>query len=198
VHSKQDALRLIGPHLSRIEQCYSQAWIDLVDVMRHFATTARTPTSPTLRARMMYDLVTGHARRSFANSPAVRIGNLHGLLTLTFGSELVVRFKKLKSDLSTTGIPTQQMLSFEAQQEIPGLPPRATFLVAGYLLDATGSSIARLVLTCRDQHGLVWSHDLLAPSAGSIVALPTPLVAPTPAKLRSTMPGRRRSRKRGA
>jgi hypothetical protein len=174
-HSKTEALRILGNHLAILHDCYQRAWKQWLQVQAQHAASGIF-LSPTARARMMYDYVTGFARRAFANVGGVHVKDrTRGFLTVTFGSELVVRFKKLSEDLKIFGIPTQQFLDFIGQNilELPGLPPTATLIVAGYQLDETGGKIARLVLTCRDESGLLWSHDFMIAASSNVQPMPT-------------------------
>lgn len=186
-HSKADALRLIGNHFDTLNDCYDKAWRQWLQIQAQHAASGIFLSS-TARARMMYDYVTGFARRAFAHTVGVRVTDrTRGFLTLTFGSELVVRFKKLTEGLKICGIPTQQFLDFNDQNilELPGLPPTATLVVAGYQLDATGGQIARLVLTCRDDSGLLWSHDFLTAAFTNVQAMPVQTQAQVLPRVRS-------------
>lgn len=182
--SEQEAVQIIGAQLPRLEECLRLAWAEWVRTRLYHQNNGHS-VSPRARASVMYDLVAGHARRMFAGVPGVRVGTERGFLTLTFGNRLVVRFKKLNAKLEWSGIPTEQQQLFACQGEIEGLPPRATFLVAGYVLDRTGTQIARLVLTCRDAHGLLWSRDLAEAAGGTVLPMPRPVSKPPPATLRS-------------
>jgi len=178
---------ILRPHLGVVEGCLHSAWKDW-EATREFHTTNGHPISPSARARIIYDLVCHHARRAFMDVPGVRVGSDRGFLTIIFGSELVLRFKKLKPNLEWSGIPTRQQQLFESQEEIPGLPSRATFLVAGYVLDATGTQVVRLVISCRDETRLLWSHELEPPLgtvSSRIYSMPSPTHAPAPQQLRS-------------
>jgi hypothetical protein len=174
----------LGPHADTLVECVDGAWADWL-AARQFHTRAGNSLSPTSRATIIYDLVVQRARRAFASTAGVRVSHQRGLFTLHFGNDFVVRFKKLGTDLSTQGIPTAQMRAYEAQQTIPGLPRRATFLVAGYVLDPTGTQLHRIVITCRDAHGLRWSFALLDNSLPNVTPIPLSPKPPTLPILRS-------------
>lgn len=182
-HSKNEALQKIGPHLATLKECYRKAWGDWVQLRSTHLAQGRS-LSPTLRARVIYEYVTHHARRAFANVNGVSVKE-RGFLTVTFGNAIVLRFKKLKNNLTMSGIPTRQLSLFEAQGELPGLPPEATLLVAGYLLDPTGTEITRLVIVCRDEAGLIWCHELDDAALGNVQPIPAAATAPILPRLRS-------------
>jgi hypothetical protein len=182
-HSREEALGIIGLHLTTLRDCYRKAWADWIRTRRTY-TAQGVRLSPSLRARWIYDLVTNNARRAFADVRGVSVGD-RGFLTLTIDNQIVLRFKKLKDNLTTSSIPTRQASLFESQGELPGLPTEATLLIAGYLLDPTGLDISRLVIVCRDESRLIWCHEVEGDEATNTHPMPAPAVPRPLPRLRS-------------
>ena len=55
----------------------------------------------------------------------------------------MVRFKKMDEDGRTRNYPTRHAKSFDRGHDLPNLPMPPTRLSAGYLLDATGTTLVR-------------------------------------------------------
>jgi hypothetical protein len=84
------------------------------------------------------------ADRRFFGREGIRVIEIRGLKLWLFESaSVVVRFKKMDEDGRSRNYPTKQARDFDAQLELPGLPPKPVRLTAGYLLDETGIDFVR-------------------------------------------------------
>jgi hypothetical protein len=113
-----------------------------------------------------------HARRILAPLKGITFLRGRGGLTLiAIGNSFLLRFKKLRENLSTSNIPTQQSIAFSEQHslELPGMPPRLTHVNAGYVLNRMQTEIASAHITCPTGKQLVWSIDLLGTASAEIV-----------------------------
>ena len=80
------------------------------------------------------------ADKRLINRDGVRPLDISGLkLWLFEHANIVVRFKKMDEDGRSRNYPTKQAKAFDAQLELPGLPPKPLRLTVGYLLDKTGT-----------------------------------------------------------
>jgi len=172
--SKEEAANLLRQHLPLIQDSVARAWDDWCG-LRDRELKAGIEIGPMPRARIVYELIVKRARVAFADIPGVTVSQKRGFLVLVFGDRAVVRFKKLKKNLLPSNARTHQQELFAAQGELPGLPPPATYLNAGYVLDDTQLEITRIVLSCVEATDLVWSLDLdlglvgvLLPVAGAV------------------------------
>jgi hypothetical protein len=96
------------------------------------------------QANCTYSHMVSSADRRFVSRPEVRTLDIRGLkLWLFEEANVVVRFKKMDEDGKSRNYPTKQAKAFDAQLELPGLPPKPVRLTAGYLLDVTGTELVR-------------------------------------------------------
>lgn len=122
-------------------------------------------------------------RRGFGNKPGVHLTHRLGFLALVFDSRLVLRFKKYRHGLRTSNVPTYQQLQFQWQTEIVGMPPAATKVVAGYLLNRLQDDFARMSITCSIGPDLVWVIEIPdAPAAATPTPMPEPPNAGEPTR----------------
>jgi hypothetical protein len=187
--SKDEAADLLEPHLELLQDCVARAWDDWCGV-RDRELKAGIEIGPMPRARIVYELIVKRARAVFADIPGITVSQKRGFLVLVFGDRAVIRFKKLKKNLLPSSARTHQQELFSTQQELPGLPPPATYLNAGYVLDEAQLEITRIVLSCVESTDLVWSLDL---DLGLVdVVVPAAGTAPLPAaSIRSKTPTQR-------
>jgi hypothetical protein len=92
---------------------------------------------------------------------------------LLIGGSLIVRFKKLSTRLRTTNYPTQQSLKFDAQLELPHLPPAGRVSV-GYRLNQLQTGYLDILAVFSVNNHAVWHYELNRPTASNVVRLPTP------------------------
>ncbi len=136
------------------------------------------PVGPSARALLVHNYMTDLARREFADDPGVRIGSKGGFLCLTFEDKVVIRFKKFKNgNFTTSGIPTkqQQQFAYQLSFEFEGMPPEATKLVVGYLLNELQTSIETIAVTCRVGSDLRWVLDITGEDGGGGEELEPPV-----------------------
>lgn len=179
--SKEEAADLLHSHLALLHDCVARAWKQWCG-LRDREVQAGIELGPIARARIVYELIVRCARVAFSDVPGVSVSQKRGFLVLVFGDRAVVRFKKLKKSLLPSSARTRQQELFAAQQELPGLPPPATYLNAGYVLDETQLEITRIVLSCVEGGDLRWCLDLdlglvsAAVPLAPIAPLPPPIV----------------------
>lgn len=109
------------------------------------------------QATCTYTHMVAAADRRFLGRGNVRILDIRGLkLWLFEDASVVVRFKKMDEDGRSRNYPTKQARDFDAQLELPGLPPRPVRLTAGYLLDRTGTEFVRSQIARPDGREALW------------------------------------------
>jgi hypothetical protein len=178
--SKERAEPIIAPYRDLISGCLWRAWDTWKITALPVAVAARS------RANVVYDYAADEARRTLKDVPGLTLTESRGFVLVNIEDKLILRYKKFRNNLRTSGIPTQQALDFAHQQlSIPGMPP-VTHLVAGYLLDDFAQEISRVAITCSIGSRIVWVLDLPRPDAGVVEALDTPRMEPPDATVRST------------
>ncbi len=159
--SLEEARELLAPYTDRIASCIQAGWERWEELGKE-SPKSQLPLRPSTRASFVYDHIVDAARQEFVDDhPEVVLADVHGFLTLTIKDRVVLRFKKYRSDsLRTSGIRNAQQQRFELQMQLPGMPPQATKLVAGYLLDELQTSISLMAVTCVDGPSLEWALDI--------------------------------------
>jgi hypothetical protein len=109
------------------------------------------------QATCTYTHMVAGADRRFLGREGVRILDIRGLkLWLFEQASVVIRFKKMDEDGRSRNYPTKQAKAFDAQLELPGLPPKPVRLTAGYLLDRTGTDFVQAQLARPDGPEVLW------------------------------------------
>lgn len=123
------------------------------------------------------------ARAAFTGRQGVRIGDRRGFLELLIG-RYVLRFKKLdRKGLSRNVLTDQQREWFNVQLSLPGMPPEAVRLIAGYQLDVFQSKINAVLLTRPKLRAVEWKFSI-EDTTSNVVRMPTR--EPRPADVRGT------------
>jgi hypothetical protein len=180
--AREDAEALLEPYLLEVRECYNHAW-EAWETLGDKLPEIRRVLSASARARFIYDVTTDRARRVFGDPErqGVRVLVVRGLFVLDIGGMALVRFKKLRPNLTTCGIPTGQQQLFAHQQQLPGMPLHATKLVAGYLLNAVEDEIDRVLVTCSVDTRLEWAFEIPRDGGAQIVQFePAPVTPPSP------------------
>ena len=109
------------------------------------------------QATCTYTHMVAGADRRFLGRADIRILEIRGLkLWLFEDASVVIRFKKMDEDGRTRNYPTKQAKAFDAQLELPGLPPKPVRLTAGYFLDRTGTEFIRSQIARPDGRHTLW------------------------------------------
>ena len=181
VISATEAKAILDPYLRAISGCLYGAW-------KAWKEETRLPTiiSPRSRANLVYDFVVTEARMALSGVEGLSLSEDRGFLLLNVEGLLLLRFKKLRSDLRSSGIPTGQQLKFAHQQlGLAGMPPM-TNLVAGYLLNGLQTKILRATITCSVGSRIIWVLDLPEPGAARILPILPAADAPRAPRVQST------------
>jgi hypothetical protein len=115
------------------------------------------------QATCTYTHMVAAADRLFVDRAGVRHLEIRNLkLWLFEHAGIVVRFKKMDEDGKSRNYPTKQAKAFDAQLELPGLPPRPLRLTVGYLLDPTGTEFVRSQVARPDGRDTLWCGAIVA------------------------------------
>jgi hypothetical protein len=139
------------------------------------------------RANLVYDYAVKEAWRLLDGRDCIRLSEQRGFLLISVEDKLLLRFKKYRKGLVTSGIATGQRELFDHQQlTLAGMPPM-TNIVAGYELDAFQREIERVAITCRVDGRLIWTIDVPQPDSGIVVPVPSPTEPLPGPNIRSTV-----------
>ena len=85
-------------------------------------------------------------QQEFIDEDGFNFLDIRGLSVLNIRDELVIRVKKVDQNGRHRNYQTQQQIDFDAQQELPGLPPAATRIIIGYQPDIAFSEVERVIV----------------------------------------------------
>lgn len=143
--------------------------------------------SPRARANLVYDFAIGEARSTLDGREGLVLTEERGFLAVNVDEKLLLRFKKYRKGLATSGISTRQKRLFDYQQlSIAGME-QVTGIIAGYELDEFQREIKRVAITCRMGTSLVWAIDVARPEVSTVVPIGTPDEARPKTEVRSAM-----------
>jgi hypothetical protein len=109
-----------------------------------------------VRAHMFREVV-----RRFDERPGCVVKDIHGLKVVIYKDLQVWRFKKLHQTGRHSNYQTQQQEDFDDQWPLPGIPEQATRLTSGYMLDAGGQTMERIVVSRVLGRSVLWVAQTL-------------------------------------
>lgn len=186
VISREAADAILRPHRDAISLCLHNGWDRWSN-----DTTLPTSVRPGTRANLVYDYAVSEAWRILNGRTGLSLSEQRGFLLVNVEDALLLRFKKFRKGLATSGIPTAQAQLFAHQLRLDNMPA-LTHIVAGYLLDQFDRTIARAAVTCNVGSLRIWTIDLPRPDedVGTVVGIESPSGEPPPTTVRSAFPRR--------
>jgi hypothetical protein len=181
VISQERAEEILAPHMDAISACLWSAW-------DHWRST-ELPLSVSARARanLVYDFAVQEAHNTLEGREGLVLTEERGFLAVNADEKLLLRFKKYRKGLATSGISTRQKTLFDQQQlSIAGIE-QITGIVAGYELDEFQREIKRVAITCRMGKSLVWTIPVSRPAVSTVVPIGTPDEAMPKTEVRSAI-----------
>jgi hypothetical protein len=154
------ARKILGPHEANLLACVEDSWKKFSD---HFRSQVAI-WHPTSRATMVWQLMVDQARVRFADTKGVRLHDSSERFVLVFEDLLVIRMKKLDEQLQTANYPTETAERVDAQLPIGGIPPKATWLTVGYVLDVSQTKIDSVNVVCHVADVVAWEYALQEPA----------------------------------
>ena len=140
------------------------------------------------RANLVYDYAVGEAKSTLGSREGLVLTEERGFLAVNVEEKLLLRFKKYRKGLITSGISTHQRRMFDQQQlNIAGIE-QITGIVAGYELEEFHRAIKRVAITCRIGASLVWTIPVPRPEVpGVVVPLGTSVEPVSKTEVRSAL-----------
>jgi hypothetical protein len=141
------------------------------------------------RAAFLHDRILVHIRRQFDGEKGVSfVRGRGGLTLLALQHRFLIRFKKLRRDLRTSNIPTQQSLAFARQQTLPGIPA-LTHLNAGYVLNRMQTNIESTHITCPNGKQVAWALPMGGNEAAVVEFAPRDTTTETTSRVKGRREG---------
>jgi hypothetical protein len=185
VITREEAQVVLKPHVTTIEDCVMRGferWKDFAIAMPEHRLMVVNRTM----SNMVNDFVVHYAREAFQPSKGVRPFEEFGFFCVSFDERVLLRFKKLDDDDTTSNIPTDQQIQISCQQlEIPGSAP-ATWIAAGWHFSALRDQIDKVLITCHFGPNLIWALPVFDPQSegAGTIRFPTEQRAPGSKKSR--------------
>lgn len=110
-----------------------------------------TAAANCVRCHMFFEV-----KRRFDGRPGCVVRDVRGLKVLLHKDTQVWRFKKVDRTGRHSNYPTPQQDDFDDQLPLPGMPENAARLTSGYMLDASGEALERIVVSRVLGRNVLW------------------------------------------
>lgn len=114
-------------------------------------------------AACTYCHMVAEADRRFLGRSGIVPLEIAGLKVWLVGSDAVLRLKKMDEDGRSRNYPTKQAREYDRGDPLPGLPPPAVRLTAGYLLDDTETQFIRTQIAKPRGRRIEWCAAIVPP-----------------------------------
>jgi hypothetical protein len=135
-----DAMGALEPHFDVIDTICRNG----LATYRRYPADVLIEHSVRAAATCTYDHMVAEAERRLTGLERIVFRDIRGLKVWIVDDKAVIRFKKMDEDGRSRNYPTKQAKDYDRQQQLPGLPFPPLNLVAGYLLDPTGTEVVRV------------------------------------------------------
>lgn len=135
---------------------FYDGWQAAADMYASYPEAALAEHNETTAANCMRSHMFFEVKRRFGDRPGCAVKDIRQLKVLLYQDKQVWRFKKLDRTGRHSNYPTQQQIDYDDQWPLPGIPERATRLTSGYMLDPTGQSIERIVVSRVVGRDVLW------------------------------------------
>jgi len=176
---REEAIQLLEPYFEPILAPFFEAF----EVWQEFERSlpwVRAPLSSAAQAHFLNCQIVHRAKIRFEAFPEVRPFEECGFYCLAFQKRILLHFKKFDRDGFPRNIRTfqQEQLAYQAQLDLPGIPPMATWVTAGYQLSPAADAIIAVFVLCTYADRQLWSIPLFNADAGEPPLFPS--VVPSP------------------
>jgi hypothetical protein len=154
--TKKEAENFLTPYLDKIVGAISDAFNDYLKIVESGNYELRKTTI----AGLIHDMTRKKIKCLFIDDENIEAKEYNKIFGIKICDKLLIRFKKINDDFSTSNIQTLQTIQYANQLEIEGFPENPTLLYAGYMPDATWTSIKNIYLMCKHGDNLLWQIDL--------------------------------------
>ena len=166
---EKTAAGVIGPEiLDDLVTCYEVAWEKYNELARRLAPAAH----PRSIATFYREIVIEEVRQRIAIQPGVIVSERFDRFLVEVRGRLLIQFKKLGPDFTTSNIPTPTSVAFDLQYEMPGITlPRVT---VGYRPNAFWTELEGVWLVFNIGRQNIWAHNLVTRTEDAPLSFPMP------------------------
>lgn len=160
IHAKE-AETVLNEHFEIIANCINDAFEDCQGFVSEWNSNNK-PVNFEKRtlANIVHDFIRERIKDAYSANQKAETKVFNKIFGLHIEKKFLVRFKKINKDYTTSNIKTTQTKNYEKQAEIEGLPKQATFLYAGYIPNATWTSIKDIFIMCKMGGNIIWIKNL--------------------------------------
>lgn len=175
--SLADTMAVLEPYLEDIDACIRRGFATYGEYAHeHVADHSYRATTSCI-----YDHQIMLARKLLEPKSGVTVVNARGLEVVNFHDRVCLRFKKVNGAGRGRNLQTDQQKRFDRQWSLPGLPPSAIRVVAGYNPTAAGTEIRKVLISCPLGRTNIWCVQLVLTEQAKWVDI-------TPARFEGTEP----------
>lgn len=180
--SKEDAKHTMFPLLRPLYEACHTAF----DTMHQESKDWWHKVSPRTKANVMRDYLLFEVKKIVEDYEGIRFVRKNGLTLLGVNEKIVIRIKKLGSNLSTSNIQTAQNSAFEKQQLLLTGFTEVVSLNLGYIINEIWTKIEAVYITCPNGYKKVSWYIRLDDEMGGVAEIITPELVPADGETSST------------
>lgn len=160
LNSKETDL-ILEPHYTKIVDAISKSFADYLQVSDLFNNNGRNVVfKKATIASMVHDFTKERIKKAFADIEDLETKDYNKIFGFHLKGKVLIRFKKINKDFTTSNIQTKQTINYSKQIEIEGMPESPTYLYAGYMPNETWTGIKNIYIICKQEKNLLWQKDL--------------------------------------
>lgn len=137
-----EVMATLEPYLPRVYPCFPAGLALYNEVEPHI----RAEHDDRAAASAVWCHIWSGFQREFAEESGFHFLDVRGLHLLNIHDKVLIRAKKVDENGRHRNNDTAQQRAFDAQEDLPGLPPAAARLVIGYQPDAAFSEVERVIV----------------------------------------------------
>lgn len=185
--TREDVEKALAPFTTSLRECIVYGY----SKWQEFGVRAgdlRAPLDGRARACFINRHIVAQVSSVFSDNHAVRVVDSRGFVELVLiKARLIIRFKKLdKRGVSRNILTPAQRDWFEKQAKLPEMLPKATRLIAGYVLDELTANLSRVLVTLPDgPSAVMWKLELPESGGATIFEMPRKPQEPKAPNVRS-------------
>ena len=154
--SKSDAISILEPLYPDFLECIELGFKAYLTHYKSFSHLHKRRT----KASIVNDHIIDFAKICFEDKNNIQIIEPKGLFLVEVEGKILVRFKKLNSDLQSCNFQTKQQIDFKKQLHIPGIPPALPRLDAGYIPNKLWTDLDGMYITFPFGNQIPWNIPL--------------------------------------
>ncbi len=156
---QEAAMAAVAPALSLIYQILDES-VAFYFSSDHYSDEARAAHTERAMANCIYSHAEKRLIAAEDHSKGIHALNVRGLRALNYRDIALARFKKVRPNGKHSNYQTQQQQDYDDQLPLPGIPPEAFRLTAGYHLDAAGAALERIMIARPIGRNIFWTAQV--------------------------------------